>query len=134
MILVLLFFCIAKIASADPCVISPDGKQVICEKAGFDRAVKKCSDGISGEAECKLKLAAVEASWRQTKDALDACATTRTPPNPALPIVGYMAGLVGLGSMLSTSMFQMPDGVRWGLGLGGAISVVGGLFLVLPPQ
>lgn len=134
---ILLFLCMVKVAWADePCVLSPDGTQVVCEKAGFDRAVGKCSDAMSGLADCQVRRDAALKAWAELKPLYTQCATdlklAQEKPNPTKAIVGYIMGLAGLGAVVLSPTLNTSTEVKWSVGISGVLMVASGLWAVLP--
>lgn len=131
LVLVALLCLMVKVARADPCITTEDGTQVICERAGFDRAVQKCSDAIGGEAACKVKLDAALKSWEELSIKYQACVNDKSPS--VKPMIGYMAGLIGLSAVaISPVLSNTSPQVQWSVGIGGALLVASGFWLVLP--
>jgi len=120
-------------ARAQTCAPDPTGKFVICEREGFDRAIKKCSDGIGDAAACKVKLDAALKSWDDLKVKYDRClADIPPPPSVTKPVMGYLTGLAGLGAIVLAPTLESSTGTKWGVSIGGTIMVVAGLWAVLP--
>lgn len=129
---ILFTFAMCHPVRAEPCRVGEDRKMVICEREGFDRAVKKCSDGLSDSASCHVKLDAAMKAWNDTNVLYEKCRADSVPPSPKKPILGYLTGLAGLGVIVIAPTLDSGNTVKWGVGIGGAIMVASGLWAVLP--
>lgn len=131
-VLLILLMATCSPARAETCQPDPTGKFVVCEREGFDRAVKKCSGAFQGEAACGVKLKASLDAWEDLNGKYQKCVGDQSTPSSTKPVLGYIGGLAGLGAVIIAPTLETGTGVKWGISIGGVLLVASGLWAVLP--
>lgn len=117
---------------AETCQEVQGGTQILCEKAGFERAVQKCSDAFRDSAACQVRLKAALASYDDLNTRYTKLVADSAPRSPTVPVLGYLAGIIGTGAVIAAPTLTTGSGVQWGIGFGGVLLVASGLWAILP--